>query len=343
MLERLPRVERFEKRLGLPGKIWETGWKLPASVDIEEWATLGRLLAKAEHSMPWLLGDWWCHGVKAYGARKALFDEGGPLEGMNFASIRQYGWVANKIEASRRLDVLSFQHHMEVAHFPADEQREWLTRAEQGDDDGPWSAERLRRAIRHAKRGIKAAEKFNAAQADGLANVIYADPPWQYDNSGFEGAAEDHYPPMSIEEICNMQVIDCVHDHAALFLWVTNPLLFEAGAQVMAAWGFDYKTNFVWDKIEAMNSLGFYNRGQHELLLLGTRGSFVPEGAVRNLPSSVLRLPKSEHSRKPLEFYDLIEALYPRFIPTMRELFCRGLGRVGWLAPFGNEVSDGAR
>ena len=71
------------------------------------------------------------------------------------------------------------------------------------------------------------------------------------------------------------------------------------------------------------------------MLLVATKGVFLPDG---ELQSSIISAKKAEHSRKPLEAYDVIEKTYPSAIPTARELFCRGAGRKGWMEPYGNQA-----
>src|SRR5690606_2314654 len=92
--------------------------------------------------------------------------------------------------------------------------------------------------------------------------------------------------------------------------------------RVLEAWGFTYKTNMVWDK--GQHYAGFYVLGEHELLLLATRGSFLP--ACK--PHSVIRSRRTQHSSKP-NMYEVIETMYPgqRYI----ELFARNNApRQGW-------------
>ena len=73
--------------------------------------------------------------------------------------------------------------------------------------------------------------------------VIYADPPWNYGNSGIisdsdnYGPAERHYPAMTIAELCALDVKSIAGADAVLFLWVTSPLLDECWP-VIKAWGF---------------------------------------------------------------------------------------------------------
>jgi N6-adenosine-specific RNA methylase IME4 len=136
--------------------------------------------------------------------------------------------------------------------------------------------------------------------------VIYADPPWRYEHAKTESRAiENHYPTMSLKDICDLPVSDLATDDAVLFLWTTSPKLEEA-MQVIAAWGFTYRTSMVWikDKI----GMGYYARSRHELLLIATRGSIpVPETRARF--DSVLIAPRQEHSAKPAEMYSRIESM----------------------------------
>lgn len=139
---------------------------------------------------------------------------------------------------------------------------------------------------------------------EGVYSVIYADPPWTYTHSFLAGSPNTHYPTMETDKICELKVPS--HKDAVLFLWVTNPLL-EDGLQVMQSWGFDYKTNIVW--VKDRPGTGHYVRGQHELLLIGTKGNIgTPPTEAR--VSSVIQIPKTEHSHKPEEVYGIIEAMY---------------------------------
>lgn len=156
--------------------------------------------------------------------------------------------------------------------------------------------------------------------------VIYADPPWRYEQQLMghtDRGVENHYPTMSLAEICALPVKALATDDAILFLWVTVPCVKEA-LVVMEAWGFEYKTQLVWvkDKI----GMGFYVRNQHELLFIGRRGD-LPLPEPENRPSSYLPAPRTDHSEKPAEFAALIEAMYPG-LPRV-ELFAR-VARAGW-------------
>lgn len=163
---------------------------------------------------------------------------------------------------------------------------------------------------------------------EGTFSVIYADPPWSYSNSGFDQSAASHYPTMPTTDICAIPVKAKAAENAVMFMWATAPLLPDA-IRVLTEWGFEYKTCMVWKKNRAPGS-GWWVRTYHELLLIGSHGSFTPAF----LPDSVFDAPVTEHSRKPDEVYDIIEKMYPD--AKYLELFARR-PRDGWAA-FGNEV-----
>ncbi|MHC4361450.1 MAG: MT-A70 family methyltransferase, partial [Planctomycetota bacterium] len=152
------------------------------------------------------------------------------------------------------------------------------------------------------------------------------DPPWQFDNSGFDQSAAAHYPTMSTDEISKMEIPAA--DHSVLFMWATNAML-EDALQVVEVWGFDYKTNIVWVK-DRGPGIGWYVTSRHELLLIATKG----EGMHPvHKPISVIDGEVKRHSKKPDKFYGLIEGMYDG--PYL-ELFARNK-RDGWES-WGNEV-----
>jgi N6-adenosine-specific RNA methylase IME4 len=152
----------------------------------------------------------------------------------------------------------------------------------------------------------------------GKYNVIYADPPWKYDNSGLAGAAQEHYAVMNLDDICALPIGDKAADNSVLFCWATNPFL-EDVFRVINAWGFSYKTNMCWQKEgrATYGKLGFYVYGKHELLLIAVKGSMLP----KYMPESLVTAKKGKHSRKPDEFYGVIERMYPK--GKYLELFAR--------------------
>lgn len=173
---------------------------------------------------------------------------------------------------------------------------------------------------------------------EGKFRVIYADPPWKYDSGGpgidQYGPAERHYPSMSISELCAMDVKSRAADDAVLFLWVTSPMLAECW-EVILAWGFIYKASFIWNKIR--HNYGHYNSVRHELLLVCTKGSCVPDN--NTLLNSVVSIQRGEHSEKPEEFRRMIEVMYKGDERTRLEIFARKK-ILGWTC-YGNEMLTG--
>lgn len=144
-------------------------------------------------------------------------------------------------------------------------------------------------------------------------NVIYADPPWAYQQSG-RGAATKHYGTMQTADICALPVRRICTDDALCFMWATFPNIGEA-LKVMESWGFTYKTAaFVWVKKNKCGSnfwgMGQYTRANAEICLLGiskkTKASQVIKShAVHQIIESIVR----RHSEKPPETRDKIKAL----------------------------------
>lgn len=192
--------------------------------------------------------------------------------------------------------------------------------------------------IPQAKREIVQRERQDAPPLPSdKYRILYADPPWSYGNSGIIGETDHyghvgrHYPSMTISELCAMgdQIKAIVESDAVMFMWVTSPLLEEC-FPVIRAWGFKYKTSFVWDKVK--HNFGHYNSVRHEMLLVCTRGSCTPDNS--KLYDSVQTIERSDtHSEKPAEFRDIIDDLYPT--GKRLELFARQSvnGWSGW----GNE------
>jgi N6-adenosine-specific RNA methylase IME4 len=167
----------------------------------------------------------------------------------------------------------------------------------------------------------------------GRFSTILADPPWRFSNRTGKVAPEhrrlNRYQTMSLADICALPVSRHATAKSHCYLWVPNALLSE-GLQVMAAWGFTYKTNIVWHKIRKDGGpdgrgVGFYFRNVTELVLFGTRGQLRTLDAGRR-QVNFLATRKREHSRKPDELYDLIEACSP---PQYLELFARAV-QPGW-------------
>lgn len=179
--------------------------------------------------------------------------------------------------------------------------------------------------------------KVDIFNTDKKYNIIYADPPWRYDDRGAPGGAERHYPTMTIEDIKSLPVSKISADNAILFIWVTFPLLQE-GLDTIKAWGFEYKTiGFNWVKHNKKSlswfiGSGNYTRSNSEICLIGVKGEKLPRKDMGIC--SVIDTPVQEHSTKP-------EIVRKKIVQLMGdlpriELFAR-YERRGWDA-YGNEI-----
>ncbi len=184
---------------------------------------------------------------------------------------------------------------------------------------------------------------LRAFASDRKFRTIYADPPWQFQNRTGKVAPEHkrltRYETMPIHEIKALPVNEIASEKSHLYLWVPNALL-PWGLEVMEAWGFDYKTNIVWEKIRHDGQpdgrgVGFYFRNVTELLLFGVRGDKNRTLAPGRSQVNLIRTIKREHSRKPDEIVSVIESCSPG--PYL-ELFARG-DRPGW-AMWGNQATE---
>ena len=169
-------------------------------------------------------------------------------------------------------------------------------------------------------------------------SIIYADPPWRYEQKNRQGSAELHYPTMSIEEICSLPVADLAAKDSVLFLWATFPQLPEA-LKVIKAWGFSYRSvAFVWIKRNRRSyswfyGLGYWTRGNAEICLLAVKGH--PKRKSTGVHQLIVS-PIERHSKKPDEARRKIVELMGD-IPRV-ELFAREK-KPGWDV-WGNEVES---
>lgn len=168
--------------------------------------------------------------------------------------------------------------------------------------------------------------------------IIYADPPWRYNDRKCNGACENHYSTMNIADICSLPIKDIADDNCVLFLWTTYPMLREA-MQLIESWGFKYKSiGFQWVKQNKSGNgfffgLGRWTRGNTEPCLIAVRGK--PKRIANNI-SQLIFSPIQNHSQKP-------EIVKSRIVELMGdlpriELFAREK-TVGWDV-WGNEVNS---
>ena len=144
-------------------------------------------------------------------------------------------------------------------------------------------------------------------------DIIYADPPWP---GKYWRGETDFYPEMSMEDIYALPVSDISAENAYCFLWVIDGIL-PACLLTLKHWGFEYRKSFIWDKM--IISMGYYNRGQHEQLLMGSKGK--PMQMSVPVPSSIIRCKRGAHSVKPVQIRERISKMFPT--QSKIELFAR--------------------
>jgi N6-adenosine-specific RNA methylase IME4 len=306
-------------------KLTSTGLQITGEPTYDEWAAVGETLKFLESSIQFALGDWLRYGERKWGEKYA---QAVAQTGKSEQTLTDYVWVASAVEISSRNENLTFAHHKAVAPLrlaggtpDIEKQRHYLELAQEQD----LSVSQFRKLIQRDERAPMIplpTDKYR---------VIYADPPWQYGNTMPDYFTEqaDHYTLMTLDQICQMPVREMCEENAVLFLWVTSPIL-EESFEVVRSWGFQYKASFVWDKIK--HNMGHYNSVRHEILLVCTRGSCQPD--VQKLFDSVVSEERTEHSKKPESFRQIIDTIYPH--GKRIELFAR-VGVENWDC-YGNEI-----
>ena len=313
-----PGLARFNEILH--GTVTAVGYEMTPGMSFEDWLEDGEVLKATAEASLWQWADWWIQGDHKYGERAAQAE----LLPWAYQTLKDAGWVCRKIERSRRRDPLPLSFHKEVAVLPPVDQDDLLDEC----IDEAWTRKELRQAVRRKKNSTPSETEPPPLPA-GQFDVLYVDPPWRYDFAETDSRQiENQYPTMSQADLCALKVPAA--DNALLLLWATAPKLAEA-LEVMAAWGFEYKTHAIWDKGQI--GMGYWFRGQHELLLVGTQGVFSPP-LPEDRQGSVYCEDRGRHSPKPAYFYEWIERAFPS--RAYCELFARQT-RDGWTA-WGNQV-----
>jgi N6-adenosine-specific RNA methylase IME4 len=155
--------------------------------------------------------------------------------------------------------------------------------------------------------------------------VIYADPPWEYNNSQhggsadlLSGSASTHYDTMQIEDIKAMPVSTITDDDCLCYMWVGSPML-DVAIEVLTSWGFKYTTiAFVWDK-QVVNP-GNYTMSQIELVIVGKKGKIPQPRGSRN-ERQFLSKARTVHSEKPHDIRERITRMHP--FQNKLEMFSR--------------------
>lgn len=174
---------------------------------------------------------------------------------------------------------------------------------------------------------------------DKKYQIIYADPPWEYDSgrclaqtSLLSGGDSETYPYMSIDALKKLPVNKITDKDCLLFMWTTGPKL-NIAFDIGDAWGFNYSTvGFVWEK-EAVNP-GYYTMSSTEICLIFKKGKIPQPRGARNI-KQFLSEHRQKHSQKPKTIQNRIVEMFPT--QSKIELFARQ-ETPGWDV-WGNEVN----
>jgi N6-adenosine-specific RNA methylase IME4 len=277
-------------------------------LSFDDWTALGRQLCGMAKGVNWWIGDWWAAGHR-YGERAKAAAEG--IFGREFQALADMAFVSRKFETSRRREALTFTHHREVAALPASDADVLLNKAEAE----MLSTRALRAIVNQRKVQIGEQPSSDTCTTEDLHRLImrgskfgtiYADPPWLYDNQGTRAATGNHYGGLTVEQLCQLPIGELAADDAHLHLWTTNAFLFEC-PRIFDAWGFEYRSAFVWVKPQL--GIGNYWRNSHEYLLTAIRGN-AKRFNDRSL-KSWLECDRGAHSAKPEMVRHMIERASP--------------------------------
>lgn len=305
-------------------ELTKTSLSFRKDVSEDEWLDVFNSLKNVEGCVQFWIGD-----CLAYRSRKwGMYEDIAEKTGYDKETLSNYKTISESVEMPLRNGDLTFNHHVAVASLPAADQARVLKKA---------SEEKL--TVRETREEVKAVKRHDENRsAPYLPNkkyqIIYADPPWKYDNTQeFYGQdVERHYPTMSPEELFALDIKNLADKDCVLYMWTTAPKL-NIGLKVLEAWGFNYKSCVVWDKVK--HNMGFYSSVRHEILLIGGKGQSAPtDKKYANQTDSVYVEERTEHSKKPEYYYEMIEKMHPLKIKRL-ELFARA-SRKGWES-WGNE------
>jgi N6-adenosine-specific RNA methylase IME4 len=320
-----------------PFRLATAGLVVDGEPTFDQWKACGTLLLRAGKAVQWWIGDWLNYGERRYGE---TYTQAMEATGLGYHTLRNAKWVAARWEMSRRHDNVPFSHHQEVASLPPAQGDAILDRAEREGASQKkvrqWVAEEKSAAAGEtvttcdAPSGCEVVTDLATLVGRGERfGVVYADPPWRYSNQGTRGSTDDHYDTMTVDDIAALPVRELAAERCHLWLWTTNAFLFEC-PRLFDAWGFVFKSSYVW--VKPQMGMGNYLRNSHEFLLLGVRGGLT--GAVKNVMSWG-EFDRERHSAKPEGIRrDVVERLSPG--PRL-ELFGRKTV-AGWTV-FGNQVS----
>jgi len=329
-----------ELQLSTPAyNITRVGLDIQRHTTVDEWRQYGDALRAVDEAKQWAIGDWLVDGKSHY--NDGLYEEASQLLGEDDNYLRKLKSMADRFPLCTRVHNVTHKHYTQVSSVKKLEEKNGnLKFSKEYDIDKQQAmlenAEKEKLTVMELQVAVKK-HKEHQQQAINLANapekydLVYADPPWQYDHPISDSRKiENHYPTMLLADICKLKVP--AGDNAVLILWSPSSMVHHA-LDVIKSWGFDYRTTMVW--VKPSIGPGQWVRARHEMLFIAIKGDIqTPAGADK--PDSVMEFPRREHSQKPDEVYDIIEAMFPELRKI--ELFARN-EREGW-ASWGDQQTS---
>ena len=300
-------------------KVTRTGLVIDGKLTEKRWQNIGTAISEVNHSLMWIVGDWLLAGESEGYLPHGKLDDAADKFGIEKVTAKDAKYVCGSFERSVRTDDLTFTHHKVVAgRADAPELLQWAVKTKA-------TVKELRE---EKKRRTRLISGTPAMPVDRF-NLILCDPPWKYDFAETDNRKiENQYPTMELEDICALE--PPAASNCLLLMWATAPKMREA-FELLDAWGFEYKTHGMWDK--QIIGMGYWFRGQHEPLLVATKGDMQPP-AQQHRVSSVFSEKRGKHSAKPDCVFEWIEKAFPKHKKC--EMFCR-VPRKGW-SSWGNEL-----
>lgn len=282
--------------LGPNFELTDTGLKIAGRPSLQQWAGIGEVLQFLHLAVPYAIGDWLAYGEGREEWRDKI-DQAMTATGLSEKTLRNYATISRHVEAHERKIAPSVAHAGEVAALPRAEQTKWL---EQARTEG-WTRGDLRTHIKTAKR-LKVIEG-QAVLAGQYRCVLAA--PWAGVGSDAMG--------LTVEDVCKLPVQAHVAESAVLFLRVPPSMVFAdpGPREVMASWGFEAKTQFIWNKV--LGYPGNYSFVSHELIAVGGRGDATPDIPIDSTKHQSVQTIRCdpEEADTPDELRRLVESLYP--------------------------------
>lgn len=280
--------------------------------NIQGWESALTFSDAAHEASPFWVADLWNYAETRPEWRKHI-ENFNVLSGSAHETLLNKASVARRVFGRARELAPTFRHADAVASLEHSDQVKVLTQAR----DENLTSQQTRQLVSKIRR--PRVVEGQAVMA-GQFRVIYANPKWK---------------TLSIKELCALPIASHATENAVLFIWVPPSLIMDPGPrEVVEAWGFTPKTNFVWNMVHGL--AGHYSHVQHTHLVVATRGVCEPDVPIEpHDHASIITSRRTQEGVKPPEARRVIRKLYQ--VGPYLELF--GAAPVDGWTVFGNDVN----